>query len=270
MNSPVTVTHPSAEMATPVAQARGPIRVMLIDDERLARQGLRELLREFADVEIVGEADTAASAVNQIPAVSPDVIFLDIRLPGGDGFSVLESLERVPLVVFVTAYSDYATQAFDVEAVDYLLKPVRRSRLEETLRRVRAELGAGDQPPYSLSDRICLRTPERTIIAPLSNLISLKAEGDFTRVSVADLAPLLICQTLGIYERTLPSPPFLRIDRSLILNLNRLSSVEISPSRGARIFVEGAEEPIPVGRTGLRRLRAALPQHLSGIPETES
>lgn len=244
------------------------LRVMLVDDEPPALRRLKDMLDEIEDIEIVDAVDCAEDAVAILARKKVDVIFLDVQMPGKNGFQLLAELPSRPLVVFVTAYSDYAAQAFDVEAVDYLLKPVRLSRLEVAIRRVRAILNDGlQEPAYDLNDRICLRTPERTVVAPLGDLITLEADRDFTRVTALDNAPILICQSLGTYDATLPNPPFLRVSRSLIVNLSRLRSVEVSPFRGARIVLDGIADPISIGRTALKRLRTAIPQDLSAIPE---
>ena len=245
------------------------LRVMLVDDEPLARKGLRDLLADFTEVDVVGEADCVDDARTMIKQVRPDGIFLDIRMPEADGFDLLSSLSKDLPVIFVTAYSEYAVQAFDVQAVDYLLKPVHPQRLSQAIRRLQTVLGASDseQNPYGTSDRICLRTPEKTLVVPLDEILVLQADKDFTRVTVAASPPLMICQSLGVYERNLPNPPFLRVDRSTMLNLSRIHSLEISPSRGVRVFMNGSANAIPLGRAGLRRLRLAIPQYLSNIVE---
>lgn len=247
------------------------LRVILVDDEPLARQGLRNLLASRPGVKVIGEADCAEDAKTIILQEKPDGMFLDIRMPESDGFDLLSSLKECPPVVFVTAYSEYAVQAFEVQAVDYLLKPVRPKRLAEAIRRLQIALDGreSEQPTYEIADRICLRTPEKTLVVPLNDLIVLRADKDFTWVTAAGTQPLMICQLLGVYERNLPSPPFLRIDRSTIINLTRLHSLEISPTRGACIFMEGAATSIPIGRAALRRLRLAMPQYLSNIPDLE-
>ncbi len=247
------------------------LRVMLVDDEPLARRGLRDLLADRPEVEVVGEADCVEAARTMMGQLRPDAIFLDVRMPEADGFELLSSLKECPPVIFVTAYSEYAVRAFEVQAVDYLLKPVRPKRLAQAIIRLQAALGDTDseQNPYGMSDRICLRTPERTLVAPLGDIVALQADKDFTRVSVADTTPLMICQSLGVYERNLPNPPFLRVDRSTILNLTRIHSVEVSPSRGARVFLDGSAAAIPLGRAALRRLRLAIPQHLSSLSDLE-
>ncbi len=244
------------------------LRVMLIDDEALARQGLRAELERLPEVDVCGEAGDMNQALQAIPALTPDALFLDIRMPRGDGFALLRELAAPPPVVFVTAHSEYAVQAFEIQAVDYLLKPVRPGRLSEAVNRLRAALGrGGEEPAYGEGDRICLRTPERTVVAPPADLLLLEADGDFTRVTVRGENPLLICQKLGAFERTLPSPPLVRLDRSLMINIERVESIEVSPTRGARVSLRGLEHPVELGRTALRRLRDAIPQVASELEE---
>jgi len=237
------------------------LRVMLIDDEPLARQGLRAEIGRLPDVEVCGEAGTMTEALQVIPALAPDALFLDIRMPHGDGFDLLKRLPAAPLVVFVTAHSECAAKAFEVQAVDYLLKPVRPARLAEAVARLQSALErGGGEPAYGEEDRICLRTPERTLVTKAEDIVLLQAEGDFTRVTVEKEHPLLICQTLGVFERTLPSPPLVRLDRSLMVNIERVETIEVSPTRGARVTLRGIAPPVELGRTALRRLRESIPQ----------
>ena len=229
------------------------LRVMIIDDEPLARQGLRQMLDSLGEVEVCGEAESLQQAMDSFPALQPDGLFLDIEMPGGGGFELLSRLENPPPVVFFTAHSEFAARAFDVQAVDYLLKPVRRERLRTALTRLREAA-----VPYGGDDRICLRTPGRTLVAPLDKIILLEAEGDFTRVSVEGEPPILICQTLGSYENTLPSPPFLRLDRSLIVNTARVESITSESGATGTVSLVGIPSPVALGRTALRRLRATV------------
>jgi two-component system LytT family response regulator len=226
------------------------LRVMIIDDEPLARQGLRQMLEAITGVEVCGEAEGLREAVDAISALRPDGLFLDIEMPGGGGFELLSRLENPPPVVFFTAHSEFAARAFDVQAVDYLLKPVRRERLHTALQRLR-EAAA----PYGDGDRICLRTPGRTLVAPLERVVFFEAEGDFTRVSVEGEPPILICQTLGSYADTLPNPPFLRLDRSLIVNTDRVEAIESINGGGAEVRLAGLDSSVHLGRTALRRLK---------------
>lgn len=233
------------------------LRVILIDDERLARQSMRQLLAEHPRVEIVAEAENVAQAQKLIQEHKPDAIFLDIQMPGADGFQLLEKLEPVPKTVFVTAHAKHAVKAFEAHAVDYLLKPVRPERLAQTLARLGDETSSDDKETqvYRPNDKICLHTPGWTTVASLTDLILLKADGDFTRFFIEANAPLLICQPLGSYEPTLPSPPFLRLDRSLILNLDRIISADQISRDEARLKLRGVAEPLTLGRTAWSRLK---------------
>jgi two-component system LytT family response regulator len=236
------------------------LRVMLVDDEALARQGLRAGLEDVPGIEVCGEAANMTQALQAIPALAPDALFLDIRMPRGDGFALLNKLSNPPPVIFVTAHSEYAVQAFEIQAVDYLLKPVRTGRLATAVERLRAALGrGGDEPAYGEGDRICLRTPERSIVTTAADILLLEADGDFTKVTVSGEQPLLICQAIGTFERTLPGPPLVRLDRSLMVNTERVETIEVSPTRGARVTLRGLEPPVELGRTALRRLREAIP-----------
>src|SRR5258706_14633481 len=159
------------------------MRVLIVDDEHLARQAMRRLLAAHAEVEVVGEAETIEEAIAAIRRLQPQLVFLDIELGGGDGFDLLAALERPPVVVFVTAYAEYAVEAFEVNAVDYLLKPRAPERLAESLARAERELGL---VPASAKPRvIALRTPKQTVLVPAGEIAALRADGDFTHVFVA-------------------------------------------------------------------------------------
>jgi two-component system, LytTR family, response regulator len=209
------------------------LRVLIVDDEHLARQAMRRLLAAHPDVEIVGEADGVAQALQEIERTRPQMIFLDIELGGGDGFDLLAALDRPPVVVFVTAYAEHAVEAFAVNAVDYLLKPVAPERLAESLMRVERQLARGE-------------------------IVAVRADGDFTHVFVADQPALMIWRTLAHFESLLPSPPFLRLGRSLIVNRDRLRRVETQSRESARIMLQGMEEALTLGRAASARLREAL------------
>ncbi len=236
------------------------LRVVIVDDERLARQGLRQLLAEVPGVTLVGEADSARTGREVIARERPDAVFLDIQMPGADGFSLVGSLEARPAIVFVTAHAEHAARAFEIEAVDYLLKPVRPERLEAAVRRIRAAMsnGKGFSEGYQPGDRICFRTPQRTIVVPLAAVAALEADGDFTRVHIPGLSPLMICHPLGAYEKVLPAPPFLRLDRSLIVNAERITRAERRSRDVAQLHVDGVASPFTLGRTAQARLREYL------------
>jgi two-component system, LytTR family, response regulator len=232
------------------------MRVLIVDDEHLARQAMRRLLAAHPEVEVAGEAESIETALAAIRHSAPDLVFLDIELGSGDGFDLLSRLERPPVVVFVTAYAEYAVEAFEVNAVDYLLKPVTPERLAESLTRAERRLGvaASASPPRV----IALRTPKQTVVVPPGDIAALRADGDFTHVLLADQAPVMIWRTLSHFEELLPAPPFLRVSRSLIINRERLRKID-SPSRDSvQITLDGVAEPMVLGRTAAARLREAL------------
>src|SRR6202012_2897759 len=170
------------------------LRLILIDDERLARQSMRQLLAKHPQVEIVAEAENMAQGLKLIQEHRPDAIFLDVQMPGADGFQLLEKLDPAPKTVFVTAHAQHAVKAFEVHAIDYLLKPVRPERLAQTLARLGEETGSGKETQiYRPNDKICLHTAGWTTVASLPDLILLKADGDFTRFFIESHNPLLIC-----------------------------------------------------------------------------
>ena len=248
------------------------LRVAVIDDENLARQGLRHLLGAHPELELIGEADSHASALDLLRRESPDAIFLDIRMPGGTGFDLLQALDIMPKVVMVTAHAEHASQAFDIEAVDYLLKPVRPARFAQAVRRLQASFTSALEPLiHSLEDHICLRTPQRTVTAPIQDILLLQADGDFTRVFLKSSPPLMICHPLRYYEKILPSPPFVRLDRSLITNLHTTLRLDRKSRDLATLVIEGVSEEILLGRTAQKRLHEAVaienpPSHGNLLP----
>jgi two-component system, LytTR family, response regulator len=232
------------------------MRVLIVDDEHLARQAMRRLLAAHRAVEIVGEAETIDQAIAAIRQLQPRLVFLDIELAGGDGFDLLAQLERPPVVVFVTAYAEYAVEAFEVNAVDYLLKPVAPECLAESLARVERQLALAAAP--SGTRVIVLRTPKQTVLVPAGDIAALRADGDFTHVYVADRPAVMIWRTLSHFEELLPAPPFLRLSRSLIIHRDRLRKIETPSRTSAQITLEGVPEPVALGRTAAARLRDAL------------
>ena len=234
------------------------LRLLIIDDEPLARQTLRQMLGLHPGLKVVGEADSVPEALRLIREEKPDAIFLDVQMPGADGFSLLRSLEHPPRVVFVTAHAAHAAEAFDFDAVDYLLKPVRPVRLAVAVGRLEAETAGGE--PWQAKDRICFKTPERTLIATPGMIAALEADGDFTRIHIEGERPMLICHNLSFYEKTLPSPPFVRLDRSLMINAHRVRKIEAAPSERdhERLFLAGVEKEFPLGRAAHHRLLETL------------
>lgn len=234
------------------------LRVLVVDDEPLARRAIKRLLRSHP-VEVVGEAETVREAMALIEATHPDLVFLDIELDGGDGFDLIAALANPPKVVFVTAYAQYAVDAFSVDAVDYLMKPVAPERLQEALARVERLLA---QRPEKATDGVVeLRTPSRSVLAKPADIVALKADGDFTRVLLAGQPPLMIWRTLTHFEEVLPAPPFVRLSRSVMINMDRLRRIDAHSRDDVRLTLDGIGEALSIGRAAAARLRDAMAGH---------
>jgi two-component system LytT family response regulator len=218
------------------------IRALIVDDEPLARQRVRLLLSEEAGLEIAGECADGLAAVDQIEATKPDLLFLDIQMPEMDGFEVLRRVprERLPVVIFTTAYDEHALQAFDAHALDYLLKPFKPERFKEAIQRAREliankQVGAtsrgllellGERPaaPAYLS-RLAIKTPDRVIVVDVEEIDAIEAAGKYAVVQVGKENHVLR-ETMGSLESNLPPDHFLRISRSVIVNLDRVQELQ--------------------------------------------
>ena len=236
------------------------MNALLVDDERLARLELRRLLADHADITIVGEAVNADDAVTRLENSSIDLVFLDLQMPGGSGFDVLERLERVPLVVFTTAFDEYAVRAFEVNAFDYLMKPVRPERLASVLDKARSTLIAGrdsrpDRPRPS-TERVFLRDGERCWIVQWAEIVLFEVEGNYARAYFGSNRPL-IRASLNALEAKLDPALFFRASRQHIVNLRFIESVETAPDDTYIIHLKNRSE-VPVSRRQSRQLRESL------------
>lgn len=244
------------------------LRLMVVDDEPPARRGLKRLMQAHQDVEVVGEAGSLDQAQELTHALRPDAIFLDIDLGDDDGFGLIERLDPVPAIVFVTGHCSYAPQAFDVAALDFLLKPVDQQRLALTLERLRhrqrsLELGGGKALVDTVTARAVIPAKRRlhikmagqSIIVPTDSIVMLTAEADFTRIVMADARDYLVCRLLGQFDAELPTPPFFRISRSLIINLDRVERVKTHDGGRSLVSLGQSTAPIVLGRVATTRLR---------------
>jgi two-component system LytT family response regulator len=231
-------------------------RAVLVDDERLARKYLRQLLAEHPTIEIVGEADSVNDAAALCAREHPDLVFLDVRMPGDDGFELIGRVTPQPKVIFVTAFAEYAARAFDVQAVDYLLKPVTPERMRQAL--LRAGAVPGDAPSLAIGDSVCLRDGTQVVVAPLREIVAIEARADYTRVRFVRHAPMLVHRPMKEWETLLPEREFPRLDRSLFVNRAHIQRLEV-PSRDAGLLhLEGQKTPLELGRSAVSRLRAHL------------
>ena len=249
------------------------IRAVLVDDEQGARMHLAERLAAHPGIEIVGEADRAMAAIDVIQQLKPDVIFLDVQMPGGTGFSLLPLLGEItptPEVVFVTAYDKYALKAFETNALDYLTKPVSPSRLAITVERLQNRLLAtGVTPkneaesstparPLELRDFVLLREKTSFRMVEAGEICAVEAEADYTHIFLADGHKAFLRKRMSQWEEELPAPPFFKISRRLLLNIERIKQIVANDRESGEIYLQGMAKPLPLSRIELRRLRTAF------------
>jgi two-component system, LytTR family, response regulator len=244
------------------------IRAVIVDDEELARQMLREFLAGHSEIEVVAECANGFEAVKAVTELKPDLMFLDIQMPKLNGFEVLELIGTDRAIVFVTAYDEYALRAFDIHAVDYLLKPFNAERFETALERVRQRLGgklpsptelsSSARPPAQFLERIVVRDGTRVTIIPVTKLDYAEAQDDYVALS-SEGKKHLKQQTISSLETALDPARFLRIHRSYIVNLEKITKIEpYSKDNHVVVLTNGAQ--LPVSRSGYARLRSALDQ----------
>jgi two-component system, LytTR family, response regulator len=243
------------------------LRIAIVDDEDLARKLLREYLGEDEDIEVVAECANGFEAVKAVSDLKPDLLLLDIQMPRLDGFEVLELVGREVGVIFVTAYDKYALRAFEVHAVDYLLKPFSPERLTEALNRARArmdgkhvlpvaELGAAARVPGTYLERIAIRDGANVHVIPVWKVDYVEAQDDYVCFR-SEGKQFLKQQTLGDVEDALDPSRFVRIHRSYVLNIERLAKLELyAKDSHAAILRDGTR--LPVSRSGYARLNAVL------------
>lgn len=211
------------------------MRALLVDDEILARVAVRQALASHADIEVVGECGNVQEARQAVAALAPDLLFLDIQMPGGDGFRLLDAAhqaEALPLVVFTTAFAEHALKAFDANAIDYVLKPIDQPRFDQAMGRVRKHwqgLLAGKQASAaegskSYLKRISVQVGERSTVIPVAEIDWIRADDNYVRIHVGGNT-YLHRETLRHLHESLDPNHFLRIHRSIVVNMDRIREV---------------------------------------------
>jgi two-component system LytT family response regulator len=247
--------------------ASPPIRVAIVDDEALARSVLREYLVRVPDVQIVAECANGFEAVKVVAEMHPDLLLLDVQMPKLDGFEVLDLVGREVAVIFVTAYDQYALKAFEVHAVDYLLKPFSAERLAEALDRARTRLSKGERmliaelsksarAVNAFAARVLVRDGSRVHVLPVAKIAYVQAQDDYAAF-FCEGKEYLKEQTLGDAETSLDPAKFVRIHRSYLLNLDWLARVELD-ERENRVAILTDGHRLPVSRAGYARLAELL------------
>lgn len=222
------------------------LKVILIDDERLARNELKRLLQEFPDIEVIAEAANADEGIEKIETMSPDVIFLDIQMPGKNGFEMLTELEKSPHVIFVTAYDEFALKAFDVNALDYLMKPVEPKRLADAILKVKQKdeedlLSYNSRGVLSEHDQVFVKDGERCWFIKLSEVRLFESVGNYAKVFFGTNKPLIL-KSLNALEEKLDDKVFFIANRKHIINLRMIEKIETYFNGGLLVDLIGGEK----------------------------
>ncbi len=235
------------------------MRVMVIEDSRLAREGLVRMLGQFDGVEVVGQADHPATAAPLIAELRPDVLFLDIHMPGASGFDLLEMLDYLPRIVFTTAYSEYAIRSFDYNTVDYLLKPVSHERLATAI----AKLAAADaapaalaRPPLDINSKIFVKDGERCHLVSLETIRYIESCKNYVRIFFGS-EKAYVKKSLNSIEERLPVKFFFRANRQCIINLQEIRAIEESISMGYEVTMSDGKV-LEISRRNAQELKDLL------------
>ncbi|TXB64228.1 response regulator transcription factor [Vicingus serpentipes] len=231
------------------------MKAIIVDDERLARKELHNLLAKYPSIEIIGEYDNAEDAINEIERQKPDLVFLDIHMPGKDGFGVLEELIYVPQVIFVTAYDEYAIKAFEVNALDYLLKPIQPERLEEAINKLSAQLQTNETSTNKLTakDQVFVKDGEKCWFVKLEDVPMFESEGNYVRVYFKGNKPLIL-KSLNNLANKLDEDVFFRANRKFIINLNWIEDVENWFNGGLMVKLKTGEK-VEISRRQATKLK---------------
>ncbi|MGH9468479.1 MAG: LytR/AlgR family response regulator transcription factor [Terriglobales bacterium] len=230
------------------------MKALLVDDERLARAELRRLLAAHPQVEVQGEAASAAEAASLLERLRPDLLFLDVQMPGRSGFELLESLDEVPAVIFTTAYEQFALRAFEVSAVDYLVKPIVPARLAAALAKL--ESAAQAETPLASDRQVFVRDGERCWFVRLSEVMLFASEGNYTRLHFGSERALIL-RSLDALEARLDPEVFFRASRQHIVNVTAIEQLDPWVNGGLRARLRGGLE-VDISRRQSQKFQAKM------------
>ena len=224
------------------------IKAIIIDDERLARNELKKMLQSHSEIEVIEEAANVDEGIEKIELLHPDLIFLDIQMPGKNGFELLAEVEKAPRVIFTTAYDEYAIKAFEVNALDYLLKPIEPKRLGEALNKLQAEmmkdnpaLAANNRGPLTELDQVFVKDGERCWFVKLGEIRLFESVGNYAKVYFGTHKPLIL-KSLNALEERLDDRMFFRANRKHIINLRWIEKIEPYFNGGLLVDLKGGEK----------------------------
>ncbi len=223
------------------------IKTIIIDDERLARNELKKLLNDFKDIEIIEEAANVDDGIMKIETLNPDLIFLDIQMPGKTGFDLLAEVEKAPKVIFTTAYDEYAIKAFEVNALDYLMKPIEPKRLSDAIQKLLHEIQKEKQDSQHLrgtltdEDQVFVKDGERCWFVKLNEIRLFESVGNYAKVFFGTNKPLIL-KSLNNLEERLDNKTFFRANRKHIINLRWIEKIEPYFNGGLLVELKGGEK----------------------------
>lgn len=242
-------------------------KTIIIDDERLAREELKSVLKDFVEINIIDEAQNGDEGIEKINRLKPDLIFVDVSMPGMTGFEMLKKLDEIPFVIFVTAYDEFALKAFEVNALDYLLKPLDIDRLTETIEKLKQKEDSdfestqvpktirGDRP-LSLNDRVFIKDGEKCYFVKLEEVRMLESDGNYVKVYFGTNRPLIL-RSLNSFEDKLDPAYFFRANRKFIINLEWVEHIENWFNGGLQVELKGGDK-IEISRRQAIRFKEML------------
>ncbi|OFZ15624.1 MAG: DNA-binding response regulator [Bacteroidetes bacterium RIFCSPHIGHO2_02_FULL_44_7] len=242
-------------------------RTIIIDDERLAREELKSILTEYTEIVVIDEAQNGDEGIEKIKKLKPDLIFLDVSMPGMTGFDMLKKIEEIPHVIFVTAYDEFAIKAFEVNALDYLLKPIDNNRLSEALEKLRQkedqdfesssanELERKDRR-LTITDRVFIKDGEKCYFVQLEDVRMLESDGNYVKVYFHANRPLIL-RSLNSFEDKLDPEHFFRANRKFIINLNWIEKVDNWFNGGLQVELKSGDK-VEISRRQAIRFKEML------------
>ncbi len=231
------------------------IKAVIVEDSRLAQNELLELLKPFSSVHVVARVKTVADAITTINREQPELLLLDINLPDGSGFDVLDQIKKCPAVVFTTAYDEYAIKAFEMNALDYLMKPISEKRFKQALEKVLAR-GTSEEPSETINHKIFVKDNDRCWLVDINQVRYFVSHGNYTQMHFDQHKPLVYKSLSQIHER-LPNKQFFRVNRSHIVNVEFISNMEPYGSSGLLLTMSDGQE-IDVSRRYTSHLKKVL------------
>jgi two-component system, LytTR family, response regulator len=237
------------------------IKTVIVDDEKLARQDLRAILKDFPEIEIIGEAGNTTEASQLVEKVNPDLIFLDIQMPGKSGFELLEDIKTNAAIIFVTAFDEYAIRAFEVNAQDYLLKPVNKERLSLAIEHLKLKTTTDDETLFKkldYDDNIFLMVNNIYQFVKVNSIIKINSAGNYSEIYTSSKLKGLILKSMREWELRLPLNHFVRVHRNAIVNLEYVDHIEDWFNYSYHIYIKGLEKPVVMSRRYASKLKEQM------------